>query len=206
MVSHTYKLPAYPKQISLRDGTQVMLRPMLPEDGDELFKLFRGLPSVDRYYLKESVTSPDTIKRWVTEIDYNKVFPLLAFVGDRVIADATLHRIRALAFLHVGELRFVVDAEFRNKGLGTALLHELATIADQNGLKKLLFQAVSGMEDPAIRMAKLYGFRTAGTLQNHAEDSDHRLRDVVLLEMALAEEFARWRELTEAPALAGVDV
>ncbi len=38
--SHTYKLSAYPKEVVLRDGTSIDLKPMTSADADALLKFF----------------------------------------------------------------------------------------------------------------------------------------------------------------------
>jgi L-amino acid N-acyltransferase YncA len=188
--SYTYKLTAYPKESTLRDGRTVVFKPMTANDGDALLKFFQQVPADDRFYLKEDVSSPKVIQRWAEELDYNRTLPLLAWVGGDIVADATLHRTRSLARRHVGEARVVVHPDFRNQGLGTLMLRELATIADDNGIEKLQVQAIAEREDAAIKAAEFVGFIKIATLPNHAKDRDGRPRDVVLLEMPLG----KWLE------------
>jgi L-amino acid N-acyltransferase YncA len=69
---------------------------------------------------------------------------------------------------HLGELRILVDPEYRNRGLGTATLHELATIANDNGLDLLIFEAVEEKEDAAIKAAQFVGFVQVGVLRSNA--------------------------------------
>ena len=189
---HIYKLTAYPKQVALRDGTPVTLKPMTQQDADALLKFFLRVPPDDRHYLKEDVTSPKVLQRWAAELDYDRALPLLAWVNGRVVADGTLHRTRAGARRHVGELRIVVDPEFRARGLGTTVMHELAAIANDNGLERLFFQAVTGREDMAIKAAEFVGFIKVGVLQSHAKDLDGHPRDIVLMEMPLGKWFEWW--------------
>ena len=189
-MTYTYKLSAYPKELTLRDGRIVLLKPMMPEDGEPLMHFFQQVPADDRYYLKEDVTSPKVMQRWTSELDYDRTLPLLALLGGQIVADASLHRTRALARRHVGEVRIVVHPDLRSQGLGTLLLRELAIIADENGIEKLEFQAVAEREDDAIKAAEFVGFIKMARLPNHAKDRDGHPRDVVLLEMPLG----KWLE------------
>ncbi len=50
-----------------------------------------GLPEADRLFLKDNVTDPAVVERWATELNYEKVFPILAWRGTRC-GDATLHK------------------------------------------------------------------------------------------------------------------
>lgn len=183
--SHVYKLTAYPKEINLQDGTSVTLKPMIEDDADALLHLFLNIPPEERHYLKEDVTSPKVIARWAIQLDYDRALPILAWVNGRVVADATLHRTRTLARRHVGEVRVVVDPEYRKRGLGTTIMRELASIANENGLERLLFQAISGREEAAIKAAEFVGFIKLAVLPGHGKDMDGFPRDIVIMEMPL---------------------
>ncbi|MBF8299010.1 MAG: putative GCN5-related N-acetyltransferase [Dehalococcoidia bacterium] len=190
--THTYKLSMYPKDITLREGTSVTLRPMASADGDALLDFFQRIPADDRYYLKEDVLDPSVIKRWMAELDFDRTLPIVALAGGKIIADGTLHRTRAMARRHVGSLRILVDPAYRMKGLGTMLLHELAAIADANVLDRLLLEAVAVKEEAAIRAAEFVGFVRVATFPGHVKDADGHPWDVVLLEMPMGKWFAWW--------------
>ena len=71
-------------------------------------------------------------------------------------------------------------------------MHELATIANEHSLERLVIQAVEGREDAAIRAAKFIGFLKVGTLKAHAKDMSGHPRDIALLEMPLGKWFEWW--------------
>jgi RimJ/RimL family protein N-acetyltransferase len=190
--AHTYKLAAYPKDLTLRNEAKVVLKPMTPDDALPLHQFFLRITAEDRYYLKEDVTSYQVVQRWAAELDYDRVLPLLAWDGGRVVANATLHRSRIVARRHVGEIRILVDPEYRNRGLGTALLNELAVIANESGLERLVFEAVAEKEESAINAAIYVGFVELAILRGHAKDPDGHPRDLVLMEMSLGKWFEWW--------------
>ncbi len=115
------------------------------------------------------MTSPQVIDRWVRELDYARVLPLLAWEGDRIIGDGTLHRSRAEARRHIGELRIVIDPEYRNRGVGRTLLHALVDIARaaDSQLEKLVFEVVADAERAATHTAEAMGFVKAATFAAH---------------------------------------
>ncbi len=192
MKAHTYKLTAYPKEVTLRDGTRITLKPMARADAGALLDFFRRIPADDRFYLKEDVTDARVIQRWADELDYDRALPLLGWVNGRVVSDATLHRSRANARRHVGQIRIAVDPEYRSRGVGATMLHELAAIADENGLERIVLEAVAEKEDQAIKAAEFVGFVRVGLLPGHARDLDGHPRDIVLLEMPLGKWFDWW--------------
>ena len=46
-------LKDYPKEISLKSGEKVILRPMVKEDEKKLYAFFVRLPEKDRLFLKD---------------------------------------------------------------------------------------------------------------------------------------------------------
>jgi len=136
-MSAVYAISAYPKELVLRDGTRVIIRPLQPGDEAALRGFFLEIPEEERFFLKEDVTSPKVIAEWIEHLDYRRALPLLAFVDGKVVADAVLIRRRGNARSHVGEIRIVVAPAYRYRGLGTSLMRELCDIADHAGLEKV---------------------------------------------------------------------
>ena len=73
------------------------------------------------------------------------------------------------------------------------MMHELAAIANENGLERLFFEAVAEREAEAIKAAEYVGFVRAGVLTGHAKDADGHPRGIVLMEMPLGKWFDWWR-------------
>jgi GNAT superfamily N-acetyltransferase len=193
MATATYAIGAYPKEVVLRDGGKVRLRPL--EEGDEqaLLDFFLGIPEDERFFLKEDVTAPEVVARWVRERDYARALPLLALDGSTVVADAVLIRRRGNSRSHIGELRVVVTPAYRERGLGTALIRELCDIADDAGLEKAMFELVADREQEAVRAAEWLGFLRVATIEGGAIDTLGHHHDVVLMAMPLG----RWYQWTK---------
>ncbi len=183
----------YPKELVLRDATKVVLRPLRAEDKVRLLRFFERVPEEDRYYLKENVTAPEVVLQWTSHIDTERVIPIVATVGDDIVADATLHRSRAAARRHMAELRIVVDPDYREKGLGRRLIRELVDIAVDLGLHKVSFELVAHREEAAIRAARSMGFRDVAGLVGWVKDPWGNHQDLVVLELPLQERELWWR-------------
>ena len=124
-------------------------------------------------------------------MDYDRALPLLAInEAGQVVADGTLHRHRAGARKHVGEMRIVVDPRYRQHGLGSTVVRELATIALETGLEKLVAEVVDVPRSNAMAAMKSLGFVQIATLPNHARDVAGRPCDILIAELALG----RWNE------------
>jgi RimJ/RimL family protein N-acetyltransferase len=178
-------IETYPKHFLLRDGTEVILRPLVEEDEFRLLEFFRRIPQGERYYLKENVASPEVIQRWISNLDFRRVIPIIALAGDQIVADATLHRSRSRARHHIAEIRIVVDPDYREVGLGRRLIQELLDIAVMLGLDKVIFQLVAQREEAAIAAAGSMRFREVAVLKEWLRDIVGEYQDLVIMEMPL---------------------
>lgn len=179
------EIEAYPKTVMLKDETQVVLRPLAEGDKAGLLDLFQRMPEEERLYLKEEVTSPLVVQSWTSNIDFSRAIPIVALYEGNIIADATLHRSRALARSHIGEIRIVVDPAFREVGLGRRLIRELMDVAVTLGLHKVTFELVGKHEDAAISAAMSVGFQQVGVLKERIRDIWGDYQDLVQLELPL---------------------
>src|SRR3972149_5982018 len=162
------------------------------EAGDEqaLLDFFLRIPEEERFFLKEDVTAPDVVHRWVRERDFRRALALLALDGPRIGADAVLIRRRGNSRSHIGEIRVVVAPEYRDHGLGTALIRELCDIADDPGLGE---GVVANREQEAIRAAEWLGFLRVATIEGGAVAPPGHHHDIVLMAMPLG----RWYHWTK---------
>jgi ribosomal protein S18 acetylase RimI-like enzyme len=188
-----FKMTAYPKQIELSDKSTISIRPMGSDDEVALLDFFLHIPEDERYYLKEDVTSPDVIRQWAEHLNYSRALPLLAFVGDRIVADGTLHRRRAGATKHRGEIRVVVDPEFRNKGIGTELMRELIEIARDSDLERITIELVAQEQESALQTAEALGFVRLATIPNYYRDVNGKPHDKLMMELPLG----KWQDWWE---------
>lgn len=183
----TFPVPGFPTVRLTTEEEQYEIRPMRPTDENSLREFFRRIPAADRFYLKEDVTSPEVIERWIEHLDYGKVLPLLAIKDDRIIGDGTLHHSRSGARRHVAEIRVVVDPDYRNLGVGRGLLRCLADVAHQRDIEKLRFEIVAGTEESARRTAQVVGFIPVAVLHGHVHDIDGTPRDLVIMELNVSD-------------------
>jgi len=173
-------LNRYPREIMLRDGARLTLRPMTREDADRLWDFFRRIPPEDRMYFREDASRKTVVERWAEHLDYDSVLPILALEGDRVVGDATLHRNKTGWKQRVGTIRIQIAPEFRNRGLGTAMLREMRHLGEKAALRHLLAEVIEEQQ-PAIRAFEKMGFERACVLRNFVNDQKGRLHNLVVL-------------------------
>jgi RimJ/RimL family protein N-acetyltransferase len=159
----------YPKEATLKDGTTILLRPFERKDKDALVAFFQKLPEADRLFLKDNVTDPAVVSRWAEELNYDKVFPLLAWKGNEVIADATLHKNLGGWMKHIGTIRMVVARDFHKQGVGSILANELFLHALKSGLEKIVAEMME-TQHGARKVFEKLGFKLEATFHGHVRD------------------------------------
>jgi RimJ/RimL family protein N-acetyltransferase len=179
----------YPKEVRVKDGSTVELRPFEKKDTDALFAFFAKLPEADRLFLKDNVTDPAVIERWAIELNYEKVFPILAWKGSEVVADATLHKNLGGWMKHVGTIRIVTAKEYQRKGLGSVLASELFLHALKSGLEKIVAEMMETQQGAKKVFEKL-GFTQEAVLRGHVRDQIGVRHDLLVLTKDLEEFWA----------------
>src|SRR5262249_52153753 len=82
----------FPQEAVLRAGRPALIRPFTQHDTEALYAFFQRLPITIRRFAWDRIDSRALVETWGRELDYDKVLPLLALDGTRIVADATLHR------------------------------------------------------------------------------------------------------------------
>ena len=150
----------YRKLITLRDGTRVLLRPLAKEDRQALIDLFSTVDPEELALMRHNVRDPEVVGKWVDELDYDRVFPLVAVLGARIIGNTTLHKGQGQS-RHIGEVRIYLTKEFRNRSLGTRMLQNLIEIAVRRGLLMLEIRVIND------RTEQIRAFQNAGFVSKY---------------------------------------
>ncbi|HVR41256.1 MAG TPA: GNAT family N-acetyltransferase [Thermoanaerobaculia bacterium] len=174
----------YPQQAALRDGRRVLVRPFEEKDTDALYDFFHRMPIEYRRFAWDHVESRAVIESWGRNIDYAKVFPLLAIDGGRIVADATLHRRDGGPLRLVGRIRWMLDPEFRGVGLGTLLVNQLIETARDRGLRHLSGMLISDLEADAVTTLEGLGFQSI-VQPGYGTDPDGNQHDMTKLILKL---------------------
>ena len=170
----------YPQTVIVKDEREVEIWPMTADDAPALLEFYRSLPPEDLLYLREDVTKPESMTRWVESIESEQGWHLLAGYEGRVIADGELdHQFYGWS-RHVGELRIVVDQAFRGSGLSMVIAQEVLAQATDEGLHKVMVQMMVG-QHPALHLFEKLGFCHEAILKEHVQDQHGQLRDLIIM-------------------------
>lgn len=155
------------RDVVLRDGTTLRLRPPGRDDAEELlaflkrlsreslYMRFHGFPSVGPA-LVEPVLAPD----WV---EHGSLAGTVADDGgERIVALGSYARLRDPA---TAEVAFAVADELQGKGIGTRLLEQLAALAGGVGIGSFLAEVL--LENrPMLRVFEDAGFELTRELES----------------------------------------
>lgn len=175
----------YRNLITLKDGVQVLLRPMTRDDCQTLTDLFASANEEDTLYLRDNVKDPAVPKGWCETLDYSRVLPLMALVKDRAVGQGSLH-FGSGPERHIGKVRLFLAKDFRGRGLGTKMLNSLTDLARKHNLHLLVAEIVTD-QAKVIRAFEDIGFQPCCTLRDYFMLRDGDVRDVAILMLRLRE-------------------
>jgi GNAT superfamily N-acetyltransferase len=170
---------------TLKDGTEVVLRPMTQADRKAVGEFFSNLTPAVLQYVRHDVTDPNVLDKWFDQLNYEKVFPLLAFKGNTVVSNATLHRVAYGWRKHLGTVRIVVAPEYHERGLGTLMINELVELAQEFGLEKLMVEFPLKAHS-ALAMFKHVGFSPRAVIEGLMKGRHGENLDIVVMVMDVA--------------------
>ena len=165
------------KEVQLKDGTKVLLRPEVKTDLEMLWEMYSTLSKESLRFLLGPITRR-RIEGWIEDLDYDKALPILAVVRnasgrDINVASATLSFSERDVFKHKAGFGIVVHDDYQDKGLGTLLTQHMIDIAREKGLKKVYLDVFTNNER-AIHVYKKCGFKIEGLLEKeHYKDGEY---------------------------------
>lgn len=178
-------LKEYPKEVTLRDGTKAVIRPLKATDSDALFELFKSMSPQSRRFVYDDVTKKTVVEGWCKTIHYESVLPFIVMVDNKIVANATLHRRGFGPMRHLGRIRIVVKEDYLGKGIATLLITEFIDIAKKSHLKGLTCMMVEKEEGAAIEALEALGFKKSSPLINYAMDPEGKMYNAVIMMKSL---------------------
>jgi CRP-like cAMP-binding protein len=128
-----------PVDVTLRDGTRLRIRPILPTDRGKLADTQPGFSRESHY--KRFFSAPplsDKVVQYLVDVDYFDHFAWVALAADGADEPgvASARYIRERTAPDTAEVAFSVVDDYQGRGLGTLLVGALAVAAAQNGVRR----------------------------------------------------------------------
>ncbi len=182
----------YPRTIQGEAG-DLELRYMTATDEPAVLAFARALPDHDLLFLPRDIAQPKVLAAWIAEVERGALTTLLAARSGTLVGCATIACEELSWSPHVGEIRVVVAADMRGKGVGRLLIQETFRIALRLRLEKLIAQMTVDQRG-AIAVFESIGFRGEALLRDHVKDRSGIKHDLVIL----SHDVARFQSQMEA--------
>jgi len=161
------------KQVTLKDGSKVLVRPIRPGDETlmhELLHSFSKETIYHRFFAMIADMSVEQLKHYVN-VDYEERMAIVSVIKvedrEKIVAVARYDLDRPT---NMAEVAVVVEDDWQNKGLGSFLLKYLAQIAISRGILGFTAEV---MPDN-FRMLHLLN-KTSGTIKKAFVDGTIRV-------------------------------
>ena len=184
------ELQKFPKDIKLKDGSTVKLRPLKRSDEKDFHALFQTIPEQERMFIKHRVADLAVIREWCEKIDLGRNLPLMAVDGNKIVGVATLHQQLGGWKRHIGRVSVLVQPKVRGRGIARGLIQEIVDVARATGLEKVEAEFIGGQE-AAVHMFAMLGFSELWRREDYVKDMQAISHDYVLmgLELTTDEEY-----------------
>jgi acyl-CoA hydrolase/RimJ/RimL family protein N-acetyltransferase len=170
---------AYPvdeaRELELRDGRRVTVRPTLAGDREEMQELFYRLPEKDvaTRFFNKLTSLTDQAADHLCNVDYDEEMAFVAVVGppesERIVATSSYYRDPRDSF---AEVAYMVDPDWQGHGLASALHARTLEYARAHGVRG--FTADVLMSNPA--MLKVFRHGTGHTVRMEADAGVYEVR------------------------------
>jgi GNAT superfamily N-acetyltransferase len=151
-------------EVTLRDGTPIRLRPIVPDDKAHLADGFRRMSPESRYrrFMAPLQELSDEMLADLTEVDYRDHFAYIAFAVEEggLVGAGVARYVRVPGDREVAEAAVTVVDEYQGRGLGTLLLDALGAVALENGVRRFRAYALESNR-PLLELVAEMGARVA---------------------------------------------
>jgi acyl-CoA synthetase (NDP forming)/GNAT superfamily N-acetyltransferase len=186
-----------PVDVLLADGSTVRVRPIRPEDADDLRELHSRLSVRTRYlrYFSPYPRIPDRDLHRFVNVDHRDREALVVVSGGELIAVGRYDRLGPDA--EDAEVAFVVEDAHQRRGIGSMLLEHLAAAARGVGIQRFVAEVLAENGN-MLRVFTEAGYRVQ---RRYAEGVVHLTFPIAPTEDSLAVQYRR-EQSTEARSIA----
>ncbi|MBI2852055.1 MAG: GNAT family N-acetyltransferase [Chloroflexi bacterium] len=159
-------LSKYEKDVLLKDGTRIKIRPIKTDDSMQCLGLVSGLSAADgRLHFHHFPEETDlAAANRLCAADYKNTFALVAeaLITTEMVGMARYYR---LLNRDAAEIVIAIEKNYQGRGIGTQLLGALAEAARDNGITTFEADVVPDNE-AAVAILRNYGFHISSQLRD----------------------------------------
>jgi L-amino acid N-acyltransferase YncA len=165
--------------VSLRDGRNVVIRPLAFGDRAALTAFGRALPQAELHCIPADLQTPEAIARLVTLSDTAHARQLIAAAGNAIVGYSAVQQLSGRS-REVGEGQLIVSAGWRHCGLGSALALAMLDAAHELEVSQVVVELL--VEQIAGRaILERLGFSIEGALEGQIYDRYGRYHDLLVM-------------------------
>lgn len=178
-----------PKEVTLKDGTNCMLRPPVPEDAEQFLSYLKATAAetvfLTRYPEEITLTVDEERVFLQSKLDDPRCGSLSAWINERLAGNASFYPVGPqIRLRHRASFGIAILQEYCGRGLGEILLRELMHAAASAGYDQLELEVVAD-NVRAISLYEKCGFTRYGTRPNAFRYKDGSYADEHLMVIKL---------------------
>ncbi len=138
----------YDKLATLKNGIEVKVRSIRPDDKNMLVAAFKNLDPESiytRFFQHKKMLTDEELKS-ATEIDFENAVALVVTIGEEehetIIGAGRYVVIGETGNLRSAEVAFAVEEDYHRQGMARILLQHLASIAREKGLSRFVAEVL----------------------------------------------------------------
>jgi L-phenylalanine/L-methionine N-acetyltransferase len=164
----------------------VTVRPARRSDARSYLDMWRRVVAERRFVRTESVTGGVRAYRNLLGDSWsNDRATIVAVAHDRVIGVITIERLRHQVNRHVATIGMAVDADWRARGVGSALMGAAMKWARSSAIEKVSLEVYPDNE-AAVALYRKFGFSEEGRLRRQSKKS-YGYEDEVIMSRWIAD-------------------
>ncbi len=179
------------KTVTLKDGKEILIRPLTSRDLDKLMEFYQSLPLEDRRYLRVDVTNRELVSQRIKLTEKGNVYRLVGLDKHKIVADGALELSGDEWHRHQAEIRVIVARPYRRHGLGTVMMRELYFLAAEKNVEKIVAQMMRPQK-AAQKICRKLGFREEALLPDYVKDLSGKTQDLLIMVCDLKD---MWKEI-----------
>ncbi|AKK05397.1 acyl-CoA synthetase (NDP forming) [Corynebacterium mustelae] len=142
-------MPTAPKHweadVILNDGGIATLRPIRPNDREEIIKFYARVSPKSKYlrfFSTHPTLSDDDLKQWL-DIDFHNSVTLVLIEREKIVATARYEVVEQFLPARVADVSFLVQDDHHGRGAGNILLEHLAQIGRECEIERFFAEILT---------------------------------------------------------------
>lgn len=165
----------------------VVVRPATPHDARPFLEMWRGVVGERRYVRTEEIRHPlRAYRKRFRRSWHPDQAQIVAIADGRIVGHLAIVREEHPVTSHVASLGLAVEAGWRGRGVGTALMEAALRWAREFGIEKVVL-SVYPSNERAIALYRKFGFTEEGRLVRHSRKS-YGYEDEILMAVFVVED------------------